>query len=71
MEWDLVSARVVEVGDNNRFVADSLAGQVVVGSIEVVDIELREELPVVEDASVAAGAMVVEVEAYHCPLHLD
>ena len=51
--------------------ADILAVRVVVGSIEVVDIELLVELPVVEDASVAAGAIVVEVEAYHCPLHLD
>jgi len=59
------------VGDNSRAVADILAVRVVVGSIEVVDIELLVELPVVEDASVAAGAIVVEVEAYHCPLHLD
>ena len=69
-------ALVLEVGDNNKVVEDSpaeleeLAAQVV-DSIEVVDTELLVERRVAEDASVAAGAMAVEVEPFHYPLHLD
>lgn len=64
---------MVEAEHNSKVVGDSLAelAAQVVGNIEVVDTELLVERRVAEDASVAAGSMVVEVKAFRYPLHLD